>query len=216
MPFSKTIVSPMGILLIGLGILFHGCADKGNAPVLRLIGSDSVTVLQGATYNDRGVIAFDREDLDITDQVQVTTPIDVQTLGYQSQVYRVTDRHENTSEIGRTVLVQASALTMDGNFAARSNGFSCASNGMTVRLSPYQSQADLIQVSPIIGNDNSSMVLKIENDGSLSYVSGTNIPCSVGILQTDGAFSVNGDSMIVIVYGYGLPNNYCTLVYERQ
>jgi hypothetical protein len=216
MPLSKSFLAQVYFLLLFGGMLTQGCADKRNAPVLRLIGADTVTVLQGATYNDRGVIAFDREDLDISDEVRVSKPVDVNQLGYQQLVYRATDRHGNFTEIGRMVMILPSAVTQSGNYIARANGFGCTSQGNTVSISPYLGQPDKLLISPVIGTGNSTMTLNIDSDGSLSYASGSNIPCNVSIQQADGHFSVDRDSIVVILFTNAQPSPFITLVYERQ
>ncbi len=216
MPLSKSMPTLLNILILGIVVLMQGCADRGNPPVLRLIGNDTVSTFHGSAYDDRGVIAFDREDLDITDKVVVSQPININVPGFQQQVYSVTDRHGNTTEIGRTVQITASSVSLDGNFTAKSNGFNCATNGSTVRLSPYLGRADQVLISPVFGTGNSTLVMQIEENNGLSYVSGTDIPCNLTIYQANGYISANADSMVVLIYGNSQPIGYSTLVYLRQ
>jgi hypothetical protein len=216
MTLSKPTSNPLSwvLFLFTVGTFAQGCVDKTNQPVLRLIGPDTVTALQGAAYVDRGVIAFDREDLDMSDQVEVIQGINTSELGFQEEIYRATDRHGNTSEISRTVWVIPSSLTCEGDYAASSNGFACSVDGLVVQIAPHLGQPDEMVISPVIGVGSSSMILHFE-EGQWDIKNTSNLPCGVIILEADCRVSADGDTVAMLLYENAFPY-YSSLIYIRQ
>lgn len=111
---QKVIVTP------GDGIITYTVADSsGNeasvvrqiryhdpiAPVLELLGGESVTVMKGAAYQDPGYTALDNCDGDLTGSVTVTGNVDTSKLGSYELTYTVTDSYGNTDTKVRTVKV---------------------------------------------------------------------------------------------------------------
>ena len=76
-------------------------------PVITLLGDNPVTIYQGETYVDAGATAVDDIDGDITDEIVVTSNVDVETLGEYTVTYNVSDSSGNEAiEIVRTVIVK--------------------------------------------------------------------------------------------------------------
>jgi len=83
---------------------------ENTAPVITLTGSASVTIEQGADYNDGGATAFDAQELDISDQIDTdgSDIISTAVLGTFTVTYNVTDTGElPATQVTRTVEVVA-------------------------------------------------------------------------------------------------------------
>ncbi|MBW1295102.1 DUF5011 domain-containing protein [Aquimarina litoralis] len=76
-----------------------------DPPVITIVGDNPLEISFGATFTDPGATATDDIDGDITDQIQVTGSVDVNTIGSYTLVYSVTDSSNNTVEVTRTVNV---------------------------------------------------------------------------------------------------------------
>ena len=79
--------------------------DDPVPPELNLEGKTTVTVELGARYDDPGFTANDNCDGDLTDKVEVTGTVDVETPGTYTLTYTVRDTYENETTITRTVEV---------------------------------------------------------------------------------------------------------------
>jgi len=91
----------------------------GQPPVITLLGSASVTVECGDTYDDDGATAFDPEDGDVTADIVTINPVDTGTPGVYTVRYNVTDSSGNqASEVTRTVTVEdteAPVISLNGS-----------------------------------------------------------------------------------------------------
>ena len=85
-------------------------------PVIKLIGSEHAYSSQNKEYNDPGVIAYDPlgenddDGDDLTQNVVVTTNLDITTLGTYTITYTVEDVGGNTASITRTVEIKERVL----------------------------------------------------------------------------------------------------------
>jgi type II secretory pathway pseudopilin PulG len=76
------------------------------APVITLLGDNPVTINVGDTYVDAGATALDDIDGDITDNIVLTSNVDVETPGEYTVTYNVSDSSGNEAiEVIRTVYV---------------------------------------------------------------------------------------------------------------
>lgn len=75
-------------------------------PVLTLNGEEQVTILAGKEYKDEGCSAFDEEDGDLTDKVEVTGTVDYYIPGTYQLQYLVKDQYGNMATKERTVIVE--------------------------------------------------------------------------------------------------------------
>ncbi len=75
------------------------------APVISMIGDNSVIVNQGDNYKDDGATAFDETDGVV--KVVVTGKVDTATLGTYVITYTASDLSKNTSTLTRTVKVES-------------------------------------------------------------------------------------------------------------
>ena len=74
------------------------------APVITLLGNNPESVALGATYTDEGATALDNIDGDITANIVIVNPVDVNTIGVYTITYNVQDAAGNDAiEVTRTV-----------------------------------------------------------------------------------------------------------------
>ena len=87
-----------------------------EAPVITLLGDAEVTIYQGDTYNDAGVTADDNADGDITGNIVVGNPVNVNVIADYTVTYDVQDAAgNNATQVTRTVHVVAlPPLGIDG------------------------------------------------------------------------------------------------------
>ena len=84
-----------------------GNSDSNSAPVITLIGKNSVVINVGTEYVDLGATAYDKEDGDITSKlVTDTSRVNTNAAGIYKVWYRVTDSAGKTTSASRTVTVK--------------------------------------------------------------------------------------------------------------
>jgi hypothetical protein len=82
-------------------------ASDTTAPVIELIGNNTITMSTGDTYTEQGATANDDVDGDITSDIITTGTVDTNTAGTYTITYSATDKTGNTSTVTRTVNVVA-------------------------------------------------------------------------------------------------------------
>jgi len=89
------------------GEICEGAEEPDTVPpVITLLGSPAVDVVQGTTYQDAGATAFDDVDGDITERIVTDNPVDVGVPGRYLVTYNVSDSAGNQAEeVVRTVRV---------------------------------------------------------------------------------------------------------------
>ena len=80
--------------------------DDRTLPELKLKGDDTVTITAGSKFKEPGYLATDNVDGDISENVTVTSEVDVYLPGTYKVHYSVTDTHGNTAEATRNVVVK--------------------------------------------------------------------------------------------------------------
>ncbi len=79
--------------------------DK-TIPEITLNGNEHIYVTLGSGYKDAGALATDNCSGDLTEKIETTGSVDVNTLGDYTMTYTVTDEYGNTAIKERTVTVQ--------------------------------------------------------------------------------------------------------------
>ncbi|KAA1246128.1 DUF5011 domain-containing protein [Aquimarina sp. RZ0] len=80
--------------------------DDSIAPVITLVGTNPFMVDIGSAFVDPGATATDNVNGDLTNDIQVSGTVDINTLGDYIITYAVTDASGNTASVTRTVIVQ--------------------------------------------------------------------------------------------------------------
>ena len=77
-----------------------------SPPAITLLGESEVTIECSASYADAGATAFDRCDLDVTDDLTVVNPVDISVPGTYTITYDVSDSADQpAAQVTRTVIV---------------------------------------------------------------------------------------------------------------
>ena len=85
----------------------QGTVESNSAPVITLIGKNSVVINVGTEYVDLGATAYDKEDGDITSKlVTDASAVNTRVPGIYKVWYRVTDSAGKTTSASRTVTVK--------------------------------------------------------------------------------------------------------------
>ncbi len=77
-----------------------------TAPIITILGEQSVTVTQGGVYTDQGATASDDGDGDITSSIITESNVNTEVAGTYSVTYSVSDVAGNTSSKTRSVIVE--------------------------------------------------------------------------------------------------------------
>ncbi len=78
---------------------------RDHAPVINLYGGEKVDVYLGENYNEPGFDATDKEDGDLSKEVQVSGSVNSATEGSYTLNYSVTDSYGSTTTVQRVVRV---------------------------------------------------------------------------------------------------------------
>lgn len=76
-----------------------------TAPVITLLGEQSVSLTVSDTFTDPGATAIDETDGDISAQISVSGIVDTATVGIYTLTYSVSDVAGNNAEVVRTVVI---------------------------------------------------------------------------------------------------------------
>ena len=79
-------------------------ADKIK-PVITILGKNPTTIKQNDEFIDKGILAIDDRDGDITSDVEVTSDVDSSEIGDYKVIYSVSDKAGNISKVTRDVKV---------------------------------------------------------------------------------------------------------------
>jgi hypothetical protein len=77
-----------------------------TAPIITLMGNDTILLPKGTVYTEPGATAFDNEDGDLTGAIQITGTVDTSIPGTYIITYTVTDASGNTATTTRTIIVE--------------------------------------------------------------------------------------------------------------
>jgi len=117
---KKMFLSVAALTLIFGATLLTSCTKNDTtAPVITLVGSETVTVTLGGTYTDAGATAKDDVDGDITSSIVSTasaTNPNTNLAGTYTITYTVSDAAGNTGTKTRTVNVVNSVSNMAGGY----------------------------------------------------------------------------------------------------
>jgi hypothetical protein len=80
-------------------------------PVITLLGSLSITLIEGDIFFDSGATASDDDDGNITDQIFISGTVDTNTIGTYTLFYNVFDSDGNAAnQVTRTILVESAPV----------------------------------------------------------------------------------------------------------
>jgi len=81
--------------------------DNTVAPVLTLLGAETITINIGEAFTDPGVTALDETDGDLTAEITTVSDLDTNVAATYTVTYSVIDADGNSASISRTVIVRS-------------------------------------------------------------------------------------------------------------
>lgn len=154
------------------------CYNDFNDPVITLLGSNPIDVQVGSAYSDAGATATDVEDGDITDRIEITSNLNINTVGTYTITYNVSDNAGREAEpVSRTVNVidtnnPVVTFSMNGNTTYAKN----YSTDVTV------SDAGGVNISKYLWTTNTTA--PDELTFITNFISGDTISTPVGVTGT--------------------------------
>lgn len=104
-------ISTQLLLFISIFMLVLACKETDDvAPIITLVGADSLDHVLNQAYNDEGATAYDETDGDITNSIYVDNSVDENLFGEYYVTYLAVDQAGNeASSVSRYVKVINSA-----------------------------------------------------------------------------------------------------------
>lgn len=208
-----------GILMVTALLGTVSCARDKGQPVIRLIGDDTLQVGRGEPFVDPSVIAFDKDDFDLTDKVQTVSTLDANKVGNYEIVYSVVDRGGNVGQVTRIVQVIHTSSSLAGSYTSTNNCLACPNTG-SVQISKYLYSPAKIYITPAMGTQNSSyFIMEVKPDGRLTYYSYGSFPCNYYFQDATGTVSAAGDTIAINLALQSWTDNswaYCTSLYIKN
>ena len=179
-------------LFLAITIISCGSDDDGNAPlndttppVITLIGSADVSVIQGDNYMDEGATATDDVDGDLTAAIEISGTVDTSTLGTYTLTYSVSDAAGNMASAERNVSVVDNGIPVY-----------LAENGVTIKAKEWAQVGDSGEVNGVVYQviDETQLRNLISSNADFSNVC-TSLIQDMSNLFVDFDFSNNGSSI---------------------
>ena len=109
---------------------FNEVNCDSTAPIITLLGDNTVTVEIGNTYTDAGATATDDTDGDLTSQISIVNPVNTSVIASYTITYNVTDAAGNAAtQVTRTVNVIEPCPIIDlptNNFVIQAYSETCS------------------------------------------------------------------------------------------
>ncbi len=188
------------LLAIALCCLLTLPACRRNTPpVMRLQGPAIFSSARGVAYQDPGIIAFDKEDFDLTDQVTMVSTVDTHRVGAYQVTYTCTDLKGQSAQITRDVQVTHTLASIQGVYRSVSDFNICPILGYA-SIYPEQGYPTQNLLYPAVGNSSTGsgnyLRLAMTNDApgyDMRIING-HIPCGYRV-EGLGDISDDGDSI---------------------
>jgi len=144
------------------------------APVIKIIGLKTETVLINTQHADRGAYANDNVDGNITARIQTSSDLDISKTGTYHIVYSVSDQAGNTASVTRTVKVVeqiSEGIIIDGHDTEWQSihALSEAPNGV-LKVTENNGKIYIVvrdETRPIL--DNTQIFIDVDSDSSTGF-----------------------------------------------
>ncbi len=104
-----------------------------TAPIITLLGEESVSIEVGSSYTDAGATAEDNYDGDLTSNIVTNNSVDTATAGNYLVTYNVTDANGNTAtEVHRTVTVEEICVSSESFETFPPNGWTIVNSDVGI------------------------------------------------------------------------------------
>jgi hypothetical protein len=172
---------------------------RNTPPVMRLQGPATFSSARGVAYQDPGIIAFDREDFDLSDQVTMVSTVDTHRVGTYQVTYTCTDLKGQSAQITRVVNVVHTIASLQGAYRSMSDFNICPMLGYA-SIYPEQGYPTQNLLDPAVGNGTTGsgnylrFVMANDVPGYEVRILDGHIPCGYRMLGR-GDISDDGDSV---------------------
>ncbi len=178
-------------------VLLASCKPQDDEPpIIRLNGDAGMVIGRGMVFNDPGVVAFDKNDLDLADRVVVSGNLDIQNIGTYERVYTVTDDAGNSAQVSRGLTVKHQLGSVLGTYRSFTSLGACTSGG-TATITVYNSQTNSFQISPALGftgGSTSWLVASFYSDTQYPIrIGGGRLPCNYSLTSNSGLGQISND-----------------------
>ena len=153
---------------------FYNMLDDGEAPVISLNGSSSITLEKGVdTYNEEGATVSDNLEGDLTTSLQIDNDVDEDVVGVYIATYYVEDISGNSATLYRTInvvdTIEPPMPTLDSSVSVLTNtnlDISVSMTGDSVRAEYKIDESSWFDYSGPITINNNSIIYAKSYDGS--------------------------------------------------
>jgi hypothetical protein len=196
---------PATAVLNWAGVTYYGITLRSNdqvAPVIALIGSNSLQIYKGATFSDPGATVTD--NVDATRTIAGSGTVNTATVGVYTLTYTATDASGNpAAQVTRVVSVVLNpAGDEDGDGATNEAELAAGTNPNDSASSPYQPVANVDAFTAKLAAGMTTKVTTaslISNDkysGILGETRGVTFVSATGTSQLGGTIQVKGGWLI--------------------
>ncbi|MFA5603839.1 MAG: immunoglobulin-like domain-containing protein, partial [Bacilli bacterium] len=187
-------------------ILEEYMIDIKNKPLITLIGQETIVIREGDSYTELGATAYDPEDGDITDKINITSNLNINMPGTYQIRYNVADSNGNKAPmVIRTIMVSpkdSPVITLNGDNPLKITLQQEYVEPGAVALDPYY--GDISSDIKIIGNVNVNEIGVYELIYTVTNKDGkTAIPVSRKIVVEPPRPEIilNGDNPTIVYIG---------------
>ena len=206
------------VLVIALAV--SACNRQNLPPVIRLNSPDTVYSKLGNSVAFPEAVAFDREDHDLSSEIEVIGAVNKDSVGFYRVTYKVTDSDGNEGNADLVVRVAHGIEGYVGMFDSSNNCATCPSTGSTTIDSVNQGGAPYLNIRTPMGTGVAwgyYLSFNITPEGKTSFI-GAQLECFYDVDDATIAISDNTDTVTVDLLlraRSGALSN-CTSVYVRQ
>ncbi|MDG1823266.1 MAG: DUF5011 domain-containing protein, partial [Flavobacteriaceae bacterium] len=176
-------------------------------PIITLIGDANVSIEAGTSYGDAGAIAEDAEDGNISPNIVVANPVDVNSLGDYTITYNVQDSSGNVAtQVTRTVTVVDTSkpvITLIGNSTVTQEVFTPYVDAGAEATDSYEGNitGDIVTVNPVNTTAVGTYVITYNVNDASGNTANQKVRNVTIVDTTAPIITINGNAVINLAVG---------------